>query len=187
MVASDRLKSAALAYRDFGVAAKERDRLAARSEQLNLEASNLEISSPVSGVVLTSRPQDRVGSSVAEGTELFEIADPTRLVASIQVSEYDMYTVHLGSWARLQVEAVTGTIDSYVQSITPISSVEPSEQTKYMGLRPPQFYLVRLGIAADSLQLRPGMRGVARIYGKRRSLAALGLEELRVILSRKIW
>jgi hypothetical protein len=31
------------------------------------------------------------------------------------------------------------------------------------------------------------MAGVARIYGKRMSLAGLGLETLRTMLGRKIW
>jgi hypothetical protein len=31
------------------------------------------------------------------------------------------------------------------------------------------------------------MTGVARVYGKRTSLAGLGLEALRIALGRKIW
>ena len=187
LVASHRATSAALQYHDFGMASKERDRLAARSEQLNLEAGNLQITAPVSGVVLTPRPQDRVGSSVVEGTEFVEIADPSLLVAPIQVSEYDMYKVRQGSRARLQVEGIAGTLDSYVADITAVSSADSNNQTKYAGLRPPQFYVVRLPVAAEDRRFKPGMSGVARIYGKRESLAAWGLEQMRIILSRKIW
>ena len=187
LVASHRATSAALQYHDFGMASKERDRLAARSEQLNLEAGNLQITAPVSGVVLTPRPQDRVGSSVVEGTEFVEIADPSLLVARIQVSEYDMYKVRPGSRARLQVEGIAETLDSYVADITAVSSVDSASQGKYAGLRPPQFYVVRLPVAAEDGRFKPGMSGVARIYGKRESLAAWGLEQMRIILSRKIW
>jgi multidrug efflux pump subunit AcrA (membrane-fusion protein) len=187
LVASHRATSAALQYHDFGMASKERDRLAARSEQLNLEAGNLEITAPVSGVVLTPRPQDRVGSSVVEGTEFVEIADPSLLVARIQVSEYDMYKVRPGSRARLQVEGIAETLDSYVADITAVSSVDSASQGKYAGLRPPQFYVVRLPVAAEDGRFKPGMSGVARIYGRRESLAAWGLEQMRIILSRKIW
>jgi multidrug efflux pump subunit AcrA (membrane-fusion protein) len=190
MVASDRATSAALHYHNFGSASKERDRLAARSAQLSIEASNLEIISPISGVVLTPRPQDRVGSSVSEGTELVEIADPATLIASIYVSEYDMYKMRKGERARLQVEGVPGTQDSYVVDITAVSSsADPTviDQGKYKGLHPPEFYLVRLPVSGADGRYKPGMRGVARTYGERKSLASLSFEQLRIILSRKIW
>jgi putative peptide zinc metalloprotease protein len=190
VVASDRATSAALHYHNFGSASKERDRLEARSEQLNLEANNLEILSPISGVVLTPRPQDRVGSSLAEGAELVEIADPTTLIASIYVSEYDMYKVREGAPARLQAEGIPGTRDSYVVNITALSSpADPTliDQTKYKGLHPPEFYVVRLPVSGTDGRFKAGMKGVARVYGKRESLAALSFEQVRIILSRKIW
>jgi hypothetical protein len=131
-----------------------------------------------------------VGSSVAEGTELVEIADPTTLLASIYVSEYEMYRVRKGARARLQVEGIPQTQDSYVVDITAVSSsADPTiiDQTKYKGLHPPEFYLVRLPVSGADGRFKPGMRGVARIYGERKSLASLSFEQLRILLSRKIW
>src|ERR1700747_141833 len=50
-VATHRATLAALHYRDFGAAAKEGERLAAKSAQLRLEAANLDIASPISGKI----------------------------------------------------------------------------------------------------------------------------------------
>ena len=189
-VATHRATLAALHYGDFGAAVKEGERLAVKSAQLQLEASNLDITSPVSGKILTAKIQDRVGSYLTAGTELLEVADLSKLRARIYVSEYDMYKVREGAPARLQVEGVTGIQQSQATSITPVSQSSDAtvvDQTKFKGLHPPQFYLVELAVSGADGRLQPGMAGVARIYGKRKSLAGLGLDTLRILLGRKIW
>ncbi len=189
-VATHRATLAALHYGDFGAAAKEEERLAVKSGQLQLEAANLDITSPISGKILTAKIQDRVGSYLTAGTELLEVADLSKLRARLYVSEYDMYKVREGAPAKLQVEGVTGIQQSQATSITPVSQSSDAtvvDQTKFKGLHPPQFYLVELAVSGADGRLQPGMEGVARIYGKRKSLAGLGLDTLRILLGRKIW
>ncbi len=190
VVASNRATSAGLGYQNYGTALQERQGLAVKSEQTSQKAAHLEIASPVSGIVLTPRPADRVGSFVTQGTELFEVADLHQLRARIYVSEYDMYKVRAGASAKLQVQGILETWESRAVAITPVS--QPSDatlidQTKFKGLHPPQFYLVELPLADSDARLRPGMIGVARVYGKRVSLAGLGLQTFRNALGRKIW
>ena len=190
VVAADRMTLAAMHYENYGAALQERQRLAAQSEQLKLKAANLEIASPIAGVVLSPRPQDRVGSYLTEGAELLEVADLGGLRARIYVSEYDMHKVREGAPAKLQVEGIPEIWHSRTTAITPVSQAsDPTllNQTKFKGLHPPQFYLVELLVSDAHGRLKPGMVGVARIYGKRMSLAGLGLETLRTMLGRKIW
>jgi putative peptide zinc metalloprotease protein len=190
VVAADRMTLAAMHYENYGTALQERQRLAAQSEQLRLKAANLEITSPLSGVVLSPRVRDRVGSYLTEGTELLEVADLSTLRARIYVSEYDMHKVRAGAPAKLQVEGVPRTWQSRAASITPVSQASDAtlmDQTKFKGLHPPQFYLVELLVSGTDGSLKPGMKGVARVYGKRTSLAGLSVETLRVVLGRKIW
>lgn len=189
-VATGRAFAAQLHYKNAAVAAKERDSLATRVQQLQLKAEDLRLSSPLSGVVTSARPSDHADSFVTEGTELLEIADVAQLRARIYVSEYDMHKVSEGAGAKLQVEGLPQLWRSTVASITPVSTGNDptvAEQTKLKGLHPPQFYVVDLLIANDAESLRPGMVGLARIYGKRTSLAGLGWESLRTVLGRKIW
>ncbi len=190
VVAADRMTLAAMHYENYGTALQERQRLAAQSEQLRQKAANLEINSPISGVVLSPRLRDRVGSYLTEGTELLEVADLSTLRARIYVSEYDMHKVRAGAPAKLQVEGVPKTWQSRAAAITPVSQAsDPTlvDPSKFKGLHPPQFYLVELLVSGADGSLKPGMTGVARVYGKRTSLAGLALETLRVVLGRKIW
>jgi putative peptide zinc metalloprotease protein len=190
VVAADRMTLAAMHYENYGTALQERQRLAAQSEQLKLKAANLEITSPISGVVLSPHLQDRVGSYLTEGTELLEVADLATLHGRIYISEYDMYKVREGAPAKLQVEGVPEIWQSRAASITPVSQAsDPTliDPSKFKGLHPPQFYLVELPVSNSDGRLKPGMTGVARVYGKRTSLAGLGLEALRIVLGRKIW
>jgi putative peptide zinc metalloprotease protein len=190
VMASGRAVAAQLRYRDYGPAVEERNRLTTESEQLALKARSLELAAPLAGTVLTPRVEDRLGAYVTAGSELVEIADLGALRARIYVSEYDMYKVREGARARVHVEGLPETWESQAASVAPVSlESDPSlgGQTKFKGLRPPQFYVVELPVADGRGRLRPGMAGVARVYGRRRSLLGFAWEGLRVVLGRKIW
>jgi len=150
----------------------------------------LRLASPISGVVLTPRLNDRLGTYVTEGTELAEVGDLSRLRARIYVSEHDMYKLNLGSQASLQVEGLFEIWEAQALNISPLSTeidLQLQEQIQYQGLRPPNFYVVDLVAANADLKLLPGMIGTARIYGPRRSTAGFLWEEVRNFLGRKIW
>ena len=190
VLAADRATYAALHYEDYGAAAQEREGAAAKSQQLGLKTANLKIVSPISGVILTPHLQNQVGSYLTAGTDLLEIADLNTLRARIYVSEYDMYKVREGAPARLKVEGIARTWNTIATAISPVSQqTDPTliDTTKFKGLHPPQFYLVELLVSGSDGRLKPGMTGVARIYGRRMSLAGLVLQSLRIALGRKIW
>jgi putative peptide zinc metalloprotease protein len=189
-VASGRATSAALHYGNFGPAVKERERLAQQTHELSSEAANLNLSSPISGVVLTPRLSDRLGAYVPEGTELVEVADLSLMRARNYVSEHDVYNVRIGAKARLQVEGFLKKWDTQAVDIAHVSSeIEPglAESTKYKGLLPPNFYLVDLLVPNPDGRLKPGMIGTARIYGRRRSLAGLAWQQIARFFARKLW
>jgi putative peptide zinc metalloprotease protein len=189
-VASMRATSSSLHYSVFGPALEERNRLAQQSEQLESEASNLELISPISGVVLTPHLHDRLGAYVPGGTELVEVVDVSQMRARIYVSEHDIYKVKIGASARLHVEGFFRKWDTRAQTIAPVSSeIEPglAESTRYKGLLPPNFYLVDLLVPNPGGRLKSGMIGTARIYGRKRSLAGLAWQEIARFFARKVW
>jgi len=55
------------------------------------------------------------------------------------------------------------------------------------GLNAPHFYQVDLLVPNEEAILRPGMTGLARIYGPRRSVAGMLWESLRNFWGRKLW
>jgi len=189
-VATSRATSAGLHYADIGPALLERDRLAQQAQQLESEAANLELASPIAGTVVTPRVLDRVGSYVPAGTELAEVAELSNLRARIYVPEHEIYKFNVGSPARLQVEGILNKRDTRVVAIAALSSALPAgleEAAQYKGIRAPNFFAVDLMVENDNGILRPGMVGTARVYGRRRSLAGLATQGIANFLGRKIW
>lgn len=189
-LAAGRATSAELRYADFAAAAHERDRLAQQTRELESEASHLNLESPITGTIVTPRTPDLVGVYAPAGTELAEIADLNTLLARIYVSEHEIYKFHVGSEAQLQVEGASRKRATRVISIAPISSELPSglgDAGQYQGIRPPNFYAVCLLIPNENGTLKPGMAGTARIYGRRRSLGGLAVQEIANFWGRKVW
>jgi len=189
-VAAGRATSATMHYADIGAAVQDRDRLAQQAQQLESEAANLKLVSPITGMVVTPRVRDQIGSYVPAGTELAEVADLHNLRARIYVTEHEIYKFHAGSPARLQVEGILRKRDTRVVAIAALSSAIPlglEEVAQYKGIRALNFFAVDLAIANTDGILRPGMVGFARVYGRRRSLAGLAGQEIANFLGRKIW
>jgi putative peptide zinc metalloprotease protein len=189
-VASMRATSAALHYVGLGPAVEERNRLAQQTQELGSQVASLELSSPISGVVLTPRLSDRLGACVPAGTELVEVADLGIMRARIYVSEHDMYKLRVGSRASLQVEGILKKWNAQALAISPVSTEIDSGlkgQTQYQGMRPPNFYSAELLVANPDGRLKPGMSGTARVYGQRRSLAGFILQEAMNFVGRKVW
>ena len=90
-VAIARAATALLHYADLGPAAGDRDRLTRQTQELLSEVAKLDLRSPISGVVLTPRVSDRLGTYLVEGTELVEVADLNTLRARVYLSEHDIY------------------------------------------------------------------------------------------------
>jgi putative peptide zinc metalloprotease protein len=182
--------SALLRYSDYGSAAQERERLAEQSRTANAQAATLDVSSPISGVVMTPRVADLLGSHVPEGTELAEVADLAAMRARMFISEYDLHRLQAGAAARLMVDGSVQKRNSVVASIAPRSSeIDPAlvEPNKFQGLRAPNYYVVDMPIANPDGVLKPGMVGTARAYGPRRSVLGLIWAGAKRGLVRKLW
>ncbi len=168
--ASVRANQAALHYANVGPALKERERLTKQNQELRSEAEFLQLNSPIEGTVLTPRLGDRLGGYVQAGTALVEVADLRQMRARLYVSEFDMYKVRLDAPVRLNLESFPKLWSAHTLAITPVSSeIDPdiSERAKYKGLNPLNFYVVELEVANPEEMLKPGMVGMARIYGQR--------------------
>jgi len=189
-VASGRTRAVALRYGNFGPAAKEQERLSRQTSVLSSEVANLELKSPISGVVLTPRVSDRVGAYVTAGTELAEVADVSQLRARIYVSEHDLYKLRVGSPASLEVEGIFMKWNAQALALSAVSTaLDPglAGETQYQGMRPPNFYSADLLVANPDGKLKPGMSGTGRVYGRRRSLAGFMLREIMNFVGRKVW
>ena len=142
------------------------------------------------GTVVTPRVHELLGSYLKEGQELLEVADLSLLRARIYISEYDLYKIRQSANGRLQVQGLLGTWPAQIVSM----AARPTEiderlagKVELRGMNPPHFYVVDLAVQNPGGTLKPGMTGVARIYGHRRSLLGLGWETFSNFWGRKLW
>jgi len=189
-LASSEANAAALHFRGYGEALQERERLKVRVGQLSGMAGELDLRSPIAGAVVTPRVGDLLGAYLTAGHELLEIADLRTLRARVYISEYDMAKIRQGAPARLQVEGRVRKWDTRAEYV----AARPTEKNPVgegeeglRGLNGPHFFLVDLMVGNPDGMLRPGITGVARIYGRRRSLAGMGWEWMKNFLGRKFW
>jgi putative peptide zinc metalloprotease protein len=188
--ASADLVSAESHYINAGAAVARLDQLAQQNRSIASEVSNLELRSPITGIVTTARITDRLGSFVTAGMEVAEVADTRTMRARLYVSEYDMHNYRPDSRGRLQVDGILGKWDSGTVRVSPTSSeIAPGliDLSKFKGMRPPTFYEMDLLVANPDRRLKPGMIGTARVYGERRSLAGFALRGIMAFFGRKVW
>jgi putative peptide zinc metalloprotease protein len=190
VVASDRAAAASLHYAEFGTALMEREQLAAQLRELTDKRSALEISSPISGVVMSARVQDLLGSTLASGQEIVQVSDLGVLRARIYVSEWDMNKIKAGANVKLRVDGFLRGWEAQVSRV----GIHPAEisqglsgESNLNGVTPLHYYVVDLSVTNAKGELRPGMTGLARIYGRRRNSAEMLWEGIRNFWGRKFW
>jgi putative peptide zinc metalloprotease protein len=189
-IVSERATAASMHYSGYGPAIKEREQLGKQLREIFEMNSELNLASPISGMILTPRLQDKLGSYLTAGSNFAEVADLRQMRARIYISEYDMKKISLGAPGKLQAQGIVRKWDANVTNL----AAKPSERnpglagpSELQGMNAPHFYLVDLLTNNDDLKLKPGMIGTARVYGRRRSLAGLGWEGFSDFWGRKLW
>ncbi len=151
---------------------------AAASEDVRRETArtaSLEVRSPVTGRLLTPRPQDLEGRWVPAGAPLVTVGRTGRLAASFPVSERRLRDLAPGAAVTVHLAArpfrpLRGTIETVAPSSGPAGQPEATPT-----LRPPEMpgrIVVRAVFEDPDGTLRPGMTGLAKIRGPRVSLLA---------------
>jgi multidrug resistance efflux pump len=189
-MATERANAASLHYAEYGTALKNREQLASQALQLLNRNAELQLASPISGLVLTPRLRDLIGSYLTEGSPLLQVADVSELRARIYVSEFDLSKIQKSAQAKLHVQGVPKKWHAQIVSIAPgPTEMDPKllGNVELKGMNPPHFYLVDLVVQDPGFTLKPGMIGVARVYGERRSLLGLGREMISDFWGRKLW
>jgi putative peptide zinc metalloprotease protein len=189
-MATERANSAVVHFDNVGGMMRQLDISQAQNTGLSAQAAKLNLASPLAGVVLTPGMEDRVGSYVTEGTELAEVGDLRTMRARIYISEYEMSKFKPGSDARLEID---GTMKKWRARAALVSATSSeideglADRAQYKGLNPPHFYLVDLRIENTDSRLKPGMAGLARLYGRRISVAGYLWSEVSDFFGRKLW
>lgn len=161
------LAAVAAADRAAAIAAANNDAAGERLQRLRVDALRREVDlldeqisaavirSSVDGVVLTARPEERVGTHVDPGELLFVVGRTDSLELDLTVDQSDIDLVHIGDEVRLRVDALPQTTFSGRVVALPPGSFGNADSV----LRFP----VRAVLANEDRRLRPGMTAYARV------------------------
>lgn len=149
---------------EFGSAAIARhevERLQNRADLLQHRDSSLEIRSPVSGIVVSGDHREAEGVPLEAGQSLFEIAPLERMVIEICIPEEDIRHVADGQTVRLQLDANPQSIfEATIRRIHPRAELRDNQNV----------FVAEAELQNEELQLRPGMRGTAKVIASRHLL-----------------
>ena len=192
LLASAEARGAGMRYQGYGNALVEKEQSARQYEQLSEMNAALELKAPIGGTVITPKVQDQLGAFLKAGTQLLGIADLTRMRARIYTLEYDLYKIRVGETAKLQLDGMLRRRDGEVSLVSarpteppPWAKEEAGKESRSEGLN--QYYFVDILVENPGNELKPGMTGIARVYGSRRSIGGIGLEVIKNFWGRKLW
>lgn len=146
---------------DAAIARHEVDRLQHRSDLLTFRSENLELRSPIDGIVVSGDHRDEEGVPLKTGDTLFEIAPLDLMFVEIAVPEEDIRWVREGMPVRLQLNAMPAKlIDATVSRVYPRAELKDHDNV----------FIVEAEISNSDGLLRPGMRGNVQIISDRHTL-----------------
>ena len=189
-LASARAFQAQMRYTDFATAERHREELTAHDRALQEKMTQLTVLSPVAGTVVTPRVQYLLGTYLAPGSEVMEIADASMLQARVFISATDVGKVRLGTRAALHLDARAGSILGNVTFLAPASSeVEKGlfNQQEYKGIESSRYYVAKIPVSNSGGLLKDGFTGTAKIFVRRRSFAGFAWQGVDDFLGRKLW
>ncbi|HTB94685.1 MAG TPA: HlyD family efflux transporter periplasmic adaptor subunit [Candidatus Sulfotelmatobacter sp.] len=192
LLASAVTRDAEIHYQGYGNALMEKKRSQLHYGQVSEMNAGLELKAPIGGTILTPRVQDQLGAYLTAGTELLEIADLSQMRARIYTLEYDLNKIRGSQTAKLQLDGILRRKDGQVAMISarpveppPWAAEEAGKEAKSIG--PQKYYFVDILVKNPGDELKPGMTGIARVYGSRRSVGGMVLEVIKNFWGRKLW
>ena len=132
----------------------------------------LQVRAPVAGSVLTRRPQDMLGTSVAAGAPLFTVGDMGSMRIDIPVTERLLQSIRVGEPVSIRVQGLPfRTFRTTISAIAPAAETIPvgaasRPETLRPGERPERFVAVAYLDNRDG-RLHDDMDADARLLGKR--------------------
>ncbi|MFO0912832.1 MAG: efflux RND transporter periplasmic adaptor subunit [Pirellulales bacterium] len=158
-------RDSAMADRDTAksqMARLEMDRLSLKIRLLDEQTANLEIKSPLRGIVVSGDPEKIEGARVAMGQTIAEIAPLDKMLVEVQIPDREIRQVHEG--ARVTVRFDSAADRAFRGQI---SRIHPrAEQRDGHNV-----FIATVELENTHDQLRPGMNGKASIVGEKHCLA----------------
>lgn len=149
-------------YADQRIAALEAERLELQLQLLDHRAENLEIKSPVDGIVVSGDLERAEGAPLTVGQTLFEIGPLDQMILEVAVPDADIGLVEAGQPVRVRLDAFPG--DSWQLAL---SNLHPRSEIR----DDRNVFVAEAAMENPAGRLRPGMQGRAKVQTPSRALA----------------
>ena len=171
-----------LAKQDIGAAEISRydvERLKTRRKLLTHRSENLEIRSPINGLVITGDLKKSEGVPLKAGDRMFEIAPLDQMLVEVAIPEPDIRHITVGQEVSVTLDAFPGeTLTGKLRRIHPRSEVRDESHV----------FIAEVELPNRQGRLRPGMKGTADIVAGQRMLGWILLHRpLEAALLRLGW
>lgn len=140
----------------------ERQRLVERQTLLTKRLKELQVESPVEGIVLSSDLRKQKGGPVSRGQVLFEIAPLETVVLELGIADENVSFLHEGLPVKVNFEAYPNRLwTGKIERIAPKSELRQGENK----------FIASFDLNNSEGLLQPGMHGQAVVTAERKSLA----------------
>ena len=157
----------------------EYDRLVSQEDILRYKRDNLNIKSPIDGVVLSGSLERAEAASVETGKVLFEIGPLKPMRIEVAVPSTEIAQVRVGFPAKIWIDGQEN--DPICGEIT---KIHPRSETRDAQ----NVFIAELEFANEDERLRPGMKGSVRLDCEKRSLGwSLFHKPVNYVRSRLTW
>lgn len=157
-------RDAHLADQKFGeaqLAKLQMERLSLTTELLEHRSQNLEIRSPIDGIVVSGELKRAEGVRLSMGQSLFEVAPLDQLLVEVEIPEAELAYVPADAAASIRLEAFPGQkLEGSLRRICPRAELRRKQQV----------FVGEILLPNESGAFRPGMRGRVSIPAGRATL-----------------
>jgi RND family efflux transporter MFP subunit len=139
---------------DVNITSAEIEEAEAQVKLVDEELSRTRITAPFAGVVVSGDLAQEIGAPVQRGQVLFEVAPLDSYRVAIEVDESQIGDIHVGQSGRLVVTSLPNDVFPLtVSKMTPVAKAHDGHN----------FFRVEARLNDAAPQLRPGMRGAAKL------------------------
>lgn len=135
-------------------------KLSYKRELLAERSDNLEIHSPIRGVVLKSELEDADGAPLSKGQVLFEIAPLEKVKIKVFISQQDVALIGEGMETVVSIESINQKLTGNIIKIHPQAETFENESV----------FVAEVEFENENNELKPGMRGYAVVIGDSRPI-----------------
>ncbi|MCC9599921.1 efflux RND transporter periplasmic adaptor subunit [Stieleria sp. JC731] len=147
-------------------------------ELLQHQLHELQIRSPIDGIVIAGDHQRSQGVPVKTGETLFEIAPLDRMTMEFSIDEEDVRNIVIGMNAEIRLDALPNQRwENPIQSISPRSEIRDGQNV----------FVGECDIPETDIAVRPGMSGRVRIDCGKRPLGWVLFHGPYEAVSQRLW